>query len=156
MAPRRITFTKRQTADILAKQADGMSVNDIADIYKVSVPIIKRVIAEQQCKPPIPAQIEDVEDWHDFQSPRLKNMLVKGSPAQYIRYYMWKRHLKTKQLAAKLGTTDKYVRVMIYWNAYPPSSTLCYKLAKALDVDPYEMGRVVSDYKIRKLIEADK
>lgn len=151
---RRITFTKRQTADILDKYANGIPVHTISDHYKVSDRVINRVLRDNYDSLIQEALEEDEDTWKNFRQNRIKHRPAKGSPGQFIKYYMWRNHIKYKQLADKMGTTAKYIRVMVHINTLSPIT--CYKVAKALNIDPYELGRITSDYKIRKIIEKEK
>ena len=77
------------------------------------------------------------------------------TPAQYIRAVMSLRHENTVTLASKLQTSKAYVRALRSESYEPPSLAACYKIANALNLDPYILNKVCQDYKMKKYIEKE-
>lgn len=77
------------------------------------------------------------------------------TPGEFIRYVMNLRNENSITLGEKLGTTPSYISMVINNKSFPGIDA-CYKYAKALNIDPYLLARVASDYKMKKIIEENE
>ena len=77
------------------------------------------------------------------------------TPAQFIRAAMSLRHENVATLAKKLQTSKAYVGTLRSESYEPPSLAACYKIANALNLDPYILNKVCQDYKMKKYIEKE-
>ena len=90
--------------------------------------------------------------------PRKNSKLIKvlaeisDSPGQFIRTLCCIKDLSSAKLAKLLGTSEAYI-IMVWNNKSGLGSKATIKFANALSIDPYLLGRLVSDYNIEQCLK---
>ena len=84
-------------------------------------------------------------------------LLVKDSdsPADFIKCAIRLRNLTGSEFADKMGITKQHYSVMMHHLKIGDGigASMCLRIALVLDIDPYLVGRIVMEFKIRKLLE---
>ena len=77
------------------------------------------------------------------------------SPGEFITAIMALKGLNCEDVSKIKGCTPIYI-TQIKHNLVGMSAKICLELSEIFDIDPYILGRLNSDYKLRKLIEKGK
>ena len=77
------------------------------------------------------------------------------TPGQFIKAVMSIKGENSASLGKKLGTSAAYV-LMTTSNKSVPNYEACVNFAKVLDIDPYLLGKVCMNYKIKQILEKDE
>lgn len=84
-------------------------------------------------------------------------LLVKDSdsPADFIKCAIRLRNLTGVEFADKMGITKQHYHVMMHHLKIGDGigASMCLRIALVLDIDPYLVGRVVIEFRIKKLLE---
>ena len=74
------------------------------------------------------------------------------TPGAFLKAVASLRGETHSSLSKKLGTSAAYV-TMAFNNKPIPAEKACYNIAMILNIDPYLLNRVCSDYRMKKIIE---
>ena len=77
------------------------------------------------------------------------------TPGYFIKCVMALRNENAVSLSKKLNTTPAYV-AMVAGDKCAVGFKACIRIANVLDIDPYLLARIWTDYSIRKLINKEK
>ena len=77
------------------------------------------------------------------------------TPGEFIRSVMLLRNENSITLGKKMGTSSSYIN-MTTGNQCVPDYKACVNFAKALYIDPFLLGKVCMDYKIKQILEKDE